>query len=148
MLERESRIHIHPFKPIRSKTVRLQTVAPLFEARRIHFVEGAWTDATIKEITAFPFVPHDDKTDAIVWGATYFAFYMNGIAGNAVELMRAGSNRSADRKALVKDFTETKVGKRELFTHAERSWFFGDGLGATSGGRQGRSDLRHDVGMD
>jgi hypothetical protein len=73
---------------------------------------------------------------------------MDGIAGNAAELMRAGSNRSADRKALIKDFTETKPGKRQILTAGERSWFFGDGLGATSGGRQGRSDLRHDVGMD
>ncbi len=148
MLERESRIHIHPFKPIRSKTVRLQTIAPLFEARRVHFVEGAWTDATIKEITAFPFTPHDDKTDAIVWGATYYAFYMDGIAGNAAELMRAGSNRSADRKNLIKDFTETKPGKRELLTVGERSWFFGDGIDAATARRTGRNDLKYDIGMD
>jgi predicted phage terminase large subunit-like protein len=148
MLERESKIHIHPFKPIRSKTVRLQTVAPLFEAGRVHFVEGAWTDATIKEITAFPFVPHDDKTDAIVWGATYYAFYMDGIAGNAAELMRAGSNRSEDRKALIKEFTETKPGRRQLLTHGERSWFFGDGTDASVAKRMGRNDLKYDIGMD
>ena len=148
MLERESKIHIHPFKPIRSKTVRLQTVAPLFEALRVHFVEGAWTDSTIKEITAFPFVPHDDKTDAIVWGCTYYAFHMDGSSGNAADYMRAGAGRSTDRQALIKEFTETKFNGRQLLTAGERSWFFGDGMGTTSEGRRGRSDIRHDVGMD
>jgi predicted phage terminase large subunit-like protein len=74
MLERESKVQVHPFKPLKSKTVRLQTVSPLFEAGRVKIVEGAWVDAFVKEITAFPYVAHDDMTDAVVWALTYFAF--------------------------------------------------------------------------
>ncbi len=148
MLERESKIHIHPFKPIRSKTVRLQTVAPLFEAKRVHFVEGAWTGATIKEITSFPFVPHDDKTDAIVWGCTYYAFHLDGSASSAVDFIKAGVGRSADRKSLIKEFTETKTGQRQMLTPGERSWFFGDGTDAAVSRRTGRNDLKYDIGLD
>ncbi len=54
MIERETKIPVTKFKPLRSKTIRLQTVAPLFEANRVIFIEGAWTEAFIKEITSFP----------------------------------------------------------------------------------------------
>jgi predicted phage terminase large subunit-like protein len=148
MLERESKIPIHGFKPLKSKTVRLQTVCPLFEAKRVHFVEGSWVDDFIKEITSFPFCPHDDKTDAVVWLLTYYAFHLDGTATSAADYMRAGAGRSTDRQALIKEFTETKFNGRQLLTAGERSWFFGDGVGTTSEGRRGRSDIRHDVGMD
>lgn len=148
MLERESRIHIHPFKPLRSKTVRLQTVAPLFEAKRVHLVEGAWTDAVVKEITSFPFVPHDDKTDAIVWGLTYYAFHLDGSAAQASELIRSGIGRSTERRAMMKEFTEIKHGSRSIVSPAERSWFFGDGTEGAGRGYSGRRGITYDTGLD
>lgn len=146
MLERESKIKVHGFKPLRSKTVRLQTVAPLFEAKRVHLIEGVWVDAFIKEITAFPFVPHDDKTDAVVWSLTYYAFHLDGTATSAVDFMKAGSGRSAERKSLIKEFSEAKPGKRQLLTQAEANWFFGDGMGESRG--RGRSDIKYDISLD
>jgi predicted phage terminase large subunit-like protein len=78
VLEREKKIPVHPFKPVKSKTVRLQTVCPLLEGGRVFFVEGSWVDAFIKEITSFPHVPHDDKTDSVVWALTYYLFNIDG----------------------------------------------------------------------
>lgn len=146
MLERESKIKVHGFKPLRSKTVRLQTVAPLFEAKRVHLVDGAWVDPFVKELTAFPFVPHDDKTDGVVWALTYYAFHLDGTATSAVDFMRAGSGLSTERANLFKQFSETKLGRRQLLTPAEKSWFFGDSGG--EGRRRGRAGLGYDVGMD
>lgn len=147
MLERESKIHIHKFKPLKSKTVRLQTVCPLMEAGRVFLVDGGWTQPFVKELTSFPFVPHDDRTDAVVWGLTYFLFHLDGSASSAIDFMRAGVGRSSDRRELVKDFSETKNNRRQLLTPAESTWFFGDGLG-TNPGRGGRSNIKYDVGLD
>jgi predicted phage terminase large subunit-like protein len=142
MLERESKVQVHPFKPLKSKTVRLQTVSPLFEAGRVKIVEGAWVDAFVKEITAFPYVAHDDMTDAVVWALTYFAFHLDGSAARATDLIKSGAGRSTDRASLFKEFGEVKTGrKRELLTQGEARAFFGDGT------RRGRGDLSYDVGM-
>jgi predicted phage terminase large subunit-like protein len=142
MLERESKVQVHPFKPLKSKTVRLQTVSPLFEAGRVKIVEGAWVDAFVKEITAFPYVAHDDMTDAVVWALTYFAFHLDGSAARATDLIKSGAGRSTERASLFKEFGEVKTGrKRELLTQGEARAFFGDGT------RRGRGDLSYDVGM-
>jgi len=143
MLERESKIHIHGFKPLRSKTIRLQTVSPLWEAGRVHFVEGAWTDDFIKELTAFPFVPHDDRTDAVVWGLTYYMFHLDGgTHGDTLQAIVGAKGKSPGRGQLTGEFTELRSGrKRELLTHGEREMFFGK-----RGPR--RSGLSYDTGMD
>lgn len=144
VMERESKIHIHKFKPLRSKTIRLQTVCPLFEAKRVHFVEGGWTDDFIKELTAFPFVPHDDKTDAVVWGLTYFQFHIDTSATDLLTAVGKTMGRSPGRRGLTGDFAEVKAGsrKRELMSGGERTLFFGERNGG------GRSGLRYDTGMD
>jgi predicted phage terminase large subunit-like protein len=142
VLERESKIHLHAFKPLKSKTIRLQTICPLLEAGRVKFVDGAWVPAFIKEFTAFPYVPHDDKTDAVVWALTYYMFHLDGSANRATDLIRAGAGRSSDRQSLFKDFGEIKAGrKRELLTQGEARAFFG------SNGRKGRQDISYDVGL-
>ena len=125
MLERESKIHIHPFKPTRSKTVRLQTVSPLFEAGRVHFIEGDWSAEFCKELCAFPLVPHDDKTDAVVWGLTYYNFNLIGVANSYSEAFGRGG-RQAGREEVMDGFTELKAGhnknkwsRRSLFDRGE-----------------------------
>ena len=149
MLERESKIQIHKFKPLKSKTVRLQTVCPLFEAKRVKFVEGAWVDEFVKELTSFPFCPHDDKTDAVVWLLTYYAFHLDASGhSNAMDMMKSGLGRAKDRASLMGDFTELKRGRgRQLLTSSESSWAFGDGSSGQRG-YKGRADLRYDVGVD
>jgi predicted phage terminase large subunit-like protein len=142
VLERESKIHIHPFKPLKSKTIRLQTVCPLFEAKRVKFIDGAWVTDFIKELTAFPHVPHDDRTDAVVWALHYYMFHLDGSASRAAELFKSGAGRSTNRAGLMKEFSEVKTGrKRELLTQGEARAFFGDGA------RKGRGDLSYDVGL-
>ncbi len=144
MLERESKIHIHPFKPLKSKTVRLQTVCPLFESGRVHLIDGSWTQPFIKELTSFPYVPHDDRTDAVVWGLTYFLFHLDGSASRAGDLIKAGVGRSSDRSSLLKEFGELRTGrKREMLTSGESALYFGE-----RGRRAGRADIRYDTRFD
>jgi predicted phage terminase large subunit-like protein len=79
MLKKEAKIPIEEMKPLKSKTVRLQAVAPLMEFNRVQFVEGEWIDPFLKELTAFPFVKHDDRTDAFTWALTYFSMKMDTV---------------------------------------------------------------------
>ena len=79
MLKKEAKIPIEEMKPLKSKTVRLQAVAPLMEFARVKFVEGEWIDPFIKELTTFPFVKHDDRTDAFTWALTYFAMKLDTV---------------------------------------------------------------------
>ena len=49
----------------KSKMQRLNYCSPLFEAGKVHLVEGRYTAACIEELTGFPAAPHDDILDAI-----------------------------------------------------------------------------------
>jgi predicted phage terminase large subunit-like protein len=77
VLRREAKIPIEEFKPLKSKTTRLQAVSPLFEQGRVNFAEGPWCDPFIKEITQFPYVAHDDRTDSVVWALHYYLEHMD-----------------------------------------------------------------------
>jgi len=79
MLRKEAKIPIEEMKPLKSKTVRLQAVAPLLEFNRVQFIEGEWIDPFLKELTAFPFVKHDDRTDAFTWALTYFSMKLDTV---------------------------------------------------------------------
>ena len=110
MMERETKIPVTKFKPLRSKTIRLQTVAPLFEANRVILVEGVWTQDWIKEVLAFPFCPHDDKTDAIVWGLHEYQVGLDTTSRTASTLSMNNS-RAPGRRRVFDDFTE--IGKSD-----------------------------------
>ena len=154
VFERETKIALHKFKPIRSKTVRLQTVLPLFEAGQVKFIEGAWTEAFIKELTSFPFVPHDDKTDAVVWGLTYFQTHMMSGGSDAADSLRRQSHMKSGRGDLYSEFTEMKTlghnrGRRSLFGarnsgEADEAYRMGQRSGLT----RDMGDMRHDTGLD
>jgi len=128
VLERETHIPLHKFKPIRSKTIRLQTVCPLMEAGRVKFIDNDWTDALFKEMCAFPLVPHDDWTDSVVWLLTYFMFHMEGAANRANAF--AGQQRGVHR-SITNEFTETRPrhdhkGRRTMFNDiASETYRFG-----------------------
>ena len=149
VLERETRIHIHKFRPIKSKTIRLQTVAPLFEAGRVKFCDGIWIDAFFKEICAFPHVAHDDWTDAVVWGLTYYQFNLDGAARPETSMSRG---HRKGRAGMFGEFTE--IGQKNS-THAGRRNMFGRGsagdeyrLGTEDRSKFRRSgDLRFDTNM-
>jgi predicted phage terminase large subunit-like protein len=79
MLKKEAKIPIEEMKPLKSKTVRLQAVAPLMEFARVQMVEGEWVDPFLKELMAFPFVKHDDRTDAFTWALTYYSMKMDTV---------------------------------------------------------------------
>jgi predicted phage terminase large subunit-like protein len=79
MLKKEAKIPIEEMKPLKSKTTRLQAVAPLMEFNRVKFVEGDWIDPFVKELTAFPYVKHDDRTDAFTWALTYFSMKLDTV---------------------------------------------------------------------
>jgi hypothetical protein len=49
------------------------------EFARVKFIEGEWIDPFIKELTTFPFVKHDDRTDAFTWALTYFSMKLDTV---------------------------------------------------------------------
>jgi predicted phage terminase large subunit-like protein len=79
MLKKEAKIPVEEMKPLRSKTIRLQAVAPLMEFARVYFVEGEWIDSFVRELTTFPYVKHDDRTDAFTWALTYFSMKLDKV---------------------------------------------------------------------
>jgi predicted phage terminase large subunit-like protein len=78
VLRKEAKIPIEEMKPLKSKTTRLQAVCPLMESMRVYLIEDYWTDKFVKELTAFPFVRHDDSVDAFTWALTYYLLKMQG----------------------------------------------------------------------
>jgi hypothetical protein len=79
MLKKEARIPIEEMRPLKSKTIRLQAVAPLMEFDRVKFIDAEWVDPFVKELTAFPFVKHDDRTDAFTWALTYYSMKLDTV---------------------------------------------------------------------
>ncbi len=79
VLKKEARIPIEEMRPLKSKTVRLQAVAPLMESDRVKLVDGDWVIPFVKELTTFPFVKHDDRTDAFTWALTYYAMKLDAV---------------------------------------------------------------------
>jgi predicted phage terminase large subunit-like protein len=79
MLKKEAKIPIEEMKPLKSKTTRLQAVAPLLEFNRCRFVEGDWIDPFIRELTTFPYTKHDDRTDSFTWALTYYAMKLDKV---------------------------------------------------------------------
>lgn len=79
MLKKETKIPIEEMKPLKSKTIRLQAVAPLMEFNRVQFVDDDWIDDFIRELTTFPYVRHDDRTDAFTWALTYYAMKLDKV---------------------------------------------------------------------
>ena len=140
ILERVTQVALHKFKPLKSKTIRLQTVAPLFEAHRVKFIEGAWTDAFFKEVTSFPHVPHDDWTDAVVWGLTHYLFSMDGGGADYADAFARQGFRKTGRSSLFGEFTELSQehnnrsrGRRSLFSrgNAGDAYRLGSGEGSS-----------------
>lgn len=103
VLERDTQIHLHCFKPTNSKTVRLQTVAPLFESGNVKIIRGNWTDSFIKELVTFPHSPHDDKVDAVVWGLHYFLLNFSPINKKCLSTIQMSRQL---KKRTMEGFTE------------------------------------------
>ena len=145
ILERETKVRVHKFKPIRSKTVRLQTVAPLWENGQVYLHDGEWTDQFVNEITKFPHVPHDDWTDAVVWGLTYFSFHMMGGNADVNSTLSRRQTRVAHRN--TEGFTELQSKNN---SHGRRSMFERGGgmeayrLGQRSDGLRRSGDLKYE----
>ena len=115
VLKKEGRIPIHEMKPLRSKTIRLQAVTPFLESDRVFFVEGEWTDPFVKELTTFPFVRHDDKTDAFAWSLTYYALNMDVVdRGIQESILQNRAYYGTNRRPGIDDrgvFSETHRGR-------------------------------------
>ena len=107
-------------KPLKSKTTRLQAVTPFMESGRVFLLDDLWTDAFIKELTAFPFVKHDDSTDAFTWALTYFAYHLDAVDRGLQEAIIQNKRFKGE---LLRDgindgllFTETRTGRKKLFS--------------------------------
>ena len=108
VLEREAKIRLHCFKPTQSKTTRLQTVAPLFENGQVKFIKGEWTDSLVKELLTFPHCPHDDKTDALVWGLHYFILNFNTVNREYLETIRSNTNLKSRKIEGFRELTQSR----------------------------------------
>jgi predicted phage terminase large subunit-like protein len=104
VLKKEAKIPIEEMKPLRSKTTRLQAVCPLLENGRVKIVKGLWTPSFVKELTAFPYVRHDDSVDAMVWGLTYFSLKIDtvdrGIQDSIIQNRKWGGDL---KRPLIED---------------------------------------------
>ena len=121
VLKKEAKIPVEEMKPLKSKSTRLQAVCPLMEQDRVFLVEGYWMEDFIKELTSFPYVRHDDSTDAFTWSLTYYALRLDHVdrgLNDAIimnkrfkgELLRQGFSDSS-----VFAETATRTGRRSLF---------------------------------
>ena len=113
MLKKEAKIPIEEMKPLKSKTVRLQAVAPLMEFARVKFVEGDWIDPFVKELTAFPFVKHDDRTDAFTWALTYYSMKLDTVD-------RGLQDAIIQNKRFYGDLTRPGFGNKTVFENLSR----------------------------
>jgi predicted phage terminase large subunit-like protein len=113
VLRKEGKIPIHEMKPLKSKTIRLQAVTPFLESSRVFFVEGEWLDPFIKELTTFPFVKHDDKTDSFAWSLTYYALNMDVVDRGLQEAI-------IKNKMYYGDLSRPGLKDRSVFTEVNR----------------------------
>jgi predicted phage terminase large subunit-like protein len=78
VLKQKSKIPIQEMKPIRSKTLRLETVCPLLSEGKVIISEGEWgSDEFIHELTQFPYVAKKDRVDSFAWALLYFAIHLD-----------------------------------------------------------------------
>ncbi len=149
MIERETKIPVTKFKPLRSKTIRLQTVAPLFEANRVIFIEGAWTERFIKELLTFPYVAHDDMTDAVVWGLHEYTIGLDTTSRGA-NTLSMNNTHAPGRKSTFEDFTELSTARNNF---GKGRGLFGRGSAGDAyrlgqaGSERRSSDLKFDTGL-
>ena len=108
MLRKEAKIPIEEMKPLRSKTIRLQAVAPLMEFARVYFVEGEWIDGFVRELTTFPYVKHDDRTDAFTWALTYFSMKLDKVDQGLQDSI-------IQNKRFFGDLTRSGFGNKDVF---------------------------------
>lgn len=113
MLKKEAKIPIEEMKPLKSKTIRLQAVAPLMEFNRVRMIEGEWIDPFVKELTTFPFVKHDDRTDAFTWALTYFSMKLDKID-------RGLQDSIIQNKRFVGELTRPGFGDKNVFSNLSR----------------------------
>lgn len=142
VLKREARIPVEEMKPLKSKTIRLQAVCPLLENGRVKIINGPWVDIFIKEVTAFPFVRHDDSTDAFAWALTYYALKLDAVD-------RGLQDSIIQNKRFRGELLRTGMGDGNVFQELRRSrsQLFNGDLGFndpdydTSGGGGGFSNF-------
>lgn len=113
MLRKEAKIPIEEMKPLKSKTTRLQAVAPLLEFNRVKFVEGEWIDPFVKELTAFPYVKHDDRTDAFTWALTYYSMKLDTVD-------RGLQDSIIQNKRFYGDLTRSGFNNKNVFENLSR----------------------------
>jgi predicted phage terminase large subunit-like protein len=113
MLKKEAKIPIEEMRPLKSKTVRLQAVAPLMEFARVKFIEGEWIDSFVKELTTFPFVKHDDRTDAFTWALTYFSMKLDTVD-------RGLQDSIIQNKRFFGELTRPGFGNQTVFPNLSR----------------------------
>lgn len=101
VLRQKSQIPIQEMKPVRSKTLRLETVCPLLSEGKVIIAEGEqWSVDFLHELTQFPFISKKDRVDSFAWALMYYAIHLDR------ERTIFGGNQPVlyDRASLVRRF--------------------------------------------
>lgn len=113
VLKKEAKIPVVEMKPLKSKSTRLQAVTPFLESGRVVFLNDHWTEGFVKELTTFPFVRHDDCTDAFTWSLTYYAMNMDVVDRGLQEAI-------IQNKRFYGDLRREGFGDRATFSEIAR----------------------------
>ncbi len=86
------------------KVLRLNLVSSVWESGRVFAPEGDQFDALIDEMAEFPFVDHDDRTDSVSQGASFYRqklMMQTNDESVAVERLTRGSRRSSNQNGFL-----------------------------------------------
>ena len=72
-LKRSTSLPIVPVAAKQSKVVRAELLTGIFEAGKVFFPNEPWADDVIDEMTRFPAVKHDDRTDSVMHGLSHLS---------------------------------------------------------------------------
>lgn len=79
-LKKNLRMNVKELKPAKDKVSRAHSVAPMAEMGQIKIYENIpFIDDLMNELCAFPYVKHDDFTDAFVYGGMVFRDEIRGM---------------------------------------------------------------------
>lgn len=72
-LKRQTKLNVtNTPTPKESKTVRLHSIAPVVESRRVVLIEGSWNEDFVDEVAGFPNAANDEYVDVLVYAVAHY----------------------------------------------------------------------------
>ena len=83
------------------------------EFNRVRILDGEWLDPFIRELTAFPYVKHDDRTDAFTWALTYYTLKLDTVDKGLQDAI-------ITNKRFLGDLTRPGMDNKNVFENLSR----------------------------